>query len=80
MEPKEQIRQFILTELVNDKAHADIADSDSLLESGIVDSLGIMKLIGFLEDNLSVQVNDDELIPENFASIETITNLVASKS
>ena len=80
MEPKEQIRQFILTELVNDKAYADIADSDSLLESGIVDSLGIMKLIGFLEDNLNVQVNDDELIPENFASIETITNLVANKS
>lgn len=79
MEAKTQIRNFIINELVQDARHANLGDSDPLIESGIMDSLGMMKLIGFLEDNLSIEINDDELIPENFSSIETIGNLVAEK-
>ena len=79
METKQMIRDYILNELVQDKQHADLSDSDQLIENGVIDSLGIIKLIGFLEDNLSIQVGDDELIPENFASVETISALVDSK-
>lgn len=79
MDSKAQIKEFILTELVKDKEHADLADADPLIETGIIDSLGIMKLIGFLEDNLSIQVADNELIPENFSSLNAINSLVSSK-
>ncbi len=79
MELKESIRNYIQTELVNSQEHSELSDSDQLIESGIIDSLGIMKLIGFLEDNLSVQVDDMELVPENFSSIEAITSLVEKK-
>lgn len=79
MELKESIRNYIKTELVNSQDHSDLSDSDQLIESGIIDSLGIMKLIGFLEDNLSVQIDDMELVPENFSSIEAITSLVEKK-
>ncbi len=79
MELKESIRNYIQTELVNSQEHSTISDSDQLIESGIIDSLGIMKLIGFLEDNLSVQVDDMELVPENFSSIDAITSLVEKK-
>ena len=79
MDSKAQIKDFILNELVKDKEHAELADSDPLIETGIIDSLGIMKLIGFLEDNLNIQVADNELVPENFGSLEAINALVASK-
>jgi acyl carrier protein len=77
---KEAVKKYILTELVKDKKQANLADNDSLIESGIIDSLGIMKLIGFLEDKMSVQISDDELVPENFGSIEAIAALVEKKN
>ena len=73
------IRQYIVTELIKDKKQANLKDSDSLIESGIVDSLGIMKLIGFLEDKISIQITDDELVPENFSSVDSIAALVLAK-
>ena len=79
MSTKQMIRDYILNELVQDKQHAELQDSDQLIENGVIDSLGIIKLIGFLEDNLSIQVGDDELIPENFSSVDTISALVDSK-
>ena len=79
MNTKESIRNFVQSELVSGKEHQNLSDGDQLIETGIIDSLGIMKLIGFLEDNLSVQIDDMELIPENFSSIDSITTLVEKK-
>jgi acyl carrier protein len=79
MNTKESIRKYVLAELVTDKKHHNLTDSDQLIESGIIDSLGIMKLIGFLEDNMSVQIDDMELVPENFSTIESISALVEKK-
>ncbi len=79
MNVKESIKNYVVTELVNDQQYSNLSDTDQLIESGIIDSLGIMKLIGFLEDNLSVQIDDMELVPENFATIDAITSLVERK-
>ncbi len=79
MSVKESIKEYIVNELVVDKQYDSLSDSDQLIESGIIDSLGIMKLIGFIEDNLSVQIDDMELIPENFSSVDAISSLVESK-
>ncbi|MCG8318720.1 MAG: acyl carrier protein [Cytophagales bacterium] len=79
MEIKESIRNYIKSELVNNKDHRELSDSDQLIESGVIDSLGMMKLIGFLEDNHSVQIDDMELVPENFSSIDAIASLVEKK-
>ena len=79
MSVKESIKEYIVNELVVDKQYDSLSDSDQLIESGIIDSLGIMKLIGFIEDSLSVQIDDMELIPENFSSVDAISSLVESK-
>jgi len=73
------IKHYIQTELVKDKKQANLSDSDSLIDSGIIDSLGIMKLIGFLEDKVSIQITDDELTPENFSTVDAIVSLVQKK-
>ena len=79
MNVKESIKNYVLSELVSDKQHSNLSDTDQLIETGIIDSLGIMKLIGFLEDSLSVQIDDMDLVPENFATIESIATLVEKK-
>jgi acyl carrier protein len=58
---------------------AKVADGDSLLDSGIVDSLGILDLVAFLEKTFSIRVGDDELDPSNFDSIASVARFVASK-
>jgi acyl carrier protein len=50
-----------------------------LLESGIVDSLGILELVGFLESEFGITATDEDLTPENFQSIEGIENYVLAK-
>ena len=57
-----------------------MTDDDSLLESGVVDSLGILDLASFIESEFKVQLEDEEMSPENFDSIESITQFVSRKA
>jgi len=56
-----------------------VSDTDSLLEHGVIDSLTMMDLIGFLERTYGIQVTDDELIPENFETLSAIAGFVGQK-
>lgn len=67
----ERIRGFVLDKFPLARKRA-LKDSDELLESGIVDSLGVLDLVAFLENDFGLQVSDDDLSPENFRSIESI--------
>ena len=73
------IREFILSELVQDKSITTLSEKDSLIESGIIDSLGIQKLLVFIEEKVSIQIMDEDIIPENFETIEAIVRLIESK-
>lgn len=55
-------------------------DSDSLLETGVLDSTGVLELIEFLEENFDITVADSETIPENLGSIRGLTDYVVSKT
>ena len=52
---------------------------DSLLEAGVIDSLGVLELIDFLEQRYGVRVPDAEVLPENLDSIDNVTRYVAAK-
>ena len=80
MPTREKIRQFIVNELIADGRGCELTDSEPLIESGVIDSLGIMSLLGFLEENFAIQISGDDLVPDNFASISTISEFVALKS
>jgi acyl carrier protein len=51
----------------------------SLLETGIVDSIGILEIVAFLEQEFAVRIEDEDLVPENFGTIANITSFVARK-
>ncbi len=73
------IKNFIQSELVKDKARCSLQDDDNLIEKGIIDSLGIMKLLAYMEESFSISISDDELIPDNFETINAISAFLVSK-
>lgn len=75
----DNIRQFIATEICGDGCQS-IGDQDQLIEDGIIDSMGIMVLLGFLEEKFAVTIEGDELLPENFATLNAISSLVEKKA
>jgi acyl carrier protein len=72
---KQELVTFIETHLVGDDLGAPLTDDTDLIESGIVDSMGLMRIVTFLEDRAGVRVPDDEVAPDNFATIAAITAL-----
>jgi acyl carrier protein len=75
---KQQVREFVL-ESARSKGINEVSDTQSLMEAGIVDSLGIFRLVSFLEDTFRVRISDDDIVPENFQSIDEIDRFVAAK-
>ncbi len=57
----------------------EIREDMALLESGILDSLGILQLVTFLGDELSVEVDDEDFVVENFETIGSLARFVARK-
>jgi len=79
VQTRDTLLAFIRDELAKGASDVDVA-SDSLIETGIIDSVGIMKLVDFIEGKFSVKISDDELLPENFDTLDDITKLVSDKA
>lgn len=71
--------EFIKKDLARGKGIGDLCETDDLVEADVMDSLGIMKLILFLEENFSIKISDEDLTLENFRSVQTIYSLVEQK-
>jgi len=57
----------------------NLKPSDKLLESGILDSLGVLDLVAFLEQEFGLVVADEELLPDNFQTIDKLVAFVQNK-
>jgi acyl carrier protein len=79
MDVRSSISTYIRSEFSAALAGAQLSDDTPLIESGIIDSLGIMKLLQYLEDSFSIHIGDDELRPENFETPGIIVSLVERK-
>ena len=81
MEPaliKNQVREFIMKIAVR-RGVPKLADDDSLASTGVLDSVGIFRLVGFVEETFSVAIGDEEITSENFRSITAIQEFVLGK-
>ncbi len=78
-EVKTKLKEFLSNNFLLGKDVSELNDKDSFLESGIVDSTGILEFVGFLQDTWNIDVQDDELLPENFDSLENLTAYVLRK-
>ena len=74
---RDEIRRFISDDLQRDLQA--VRDEESLLEAGIIDSLGVLSVVGFIEQQYELQVSEDEMVPENFDSVDAIAAFVARR-
>lgn len=75
---KARLMPFVM-ENAQSKGITKVDDDDSLTESGIVDSLGIFRLVSFLEETFGIRIGDEEITNQNFESLRTIENFVTGK-
>ena len=72
------IKNFIRTELIYDD-EKDFDENTNLIERGIVDSMSLVRLISFLEENYEMQVQDEDIVPENFSSLNKISSFISER-
>jgi acyl carrier protein len=72
------VDDFIVEHFMFGNKH-DLEGDSSLLENGIIDSTGVLEVIGFLEEKFHVKIQDNEIIPENLDSISNICHFLDSK-
>jgi acyl carrier protein len=73
---KSELASFIEKNLVGGDRRVAITDSTPLIEDGIIDSMGLMQIVAFLEERAGVRVPDDEVSPDNFETVAAIERLV----
>ena len=76
MNVSQALEEFIIRDLMVADGDVSLSADASLIESGIVDSLGILRLVAFIEENFSVVVDDIDVVPENFDTINAMNSLV----
>ncbi len=74
-----QVRQFLIENFLFGRTDDQFSDDESFLESGLVDSMGILTLVTFVQDTFAIPIEDDEIVPENWDSVHRIAAFVASK-
>lgn len=77
--PYPTLRTFIAEEFAMDLAPEQLTDDLDLMENGIVDSLGVLKLIAFLEGEFDLVITPNELDPENYNTIARIEHIIEEK-
>lgn len=73
------IRRFIVEELHWNGSVGGPTDDYDLLQNDVLDSMGIFEIVSFVESEFGIEILDDDLLPENFATIGAITRLIESK-
>ncbi len=76
MQFKEALKKFIQENLVRDSKDIEIDENESLIERGVIDSMGLLSLITFIEGYTGIRVPDEEVLLENFMTISTIQQTV----
>ncbi len=73
------LEKFLLSDIASDLGKKTLDPDENLLEQSIIDSLGILKLVTFLEEAFGIQVIDEDIVPENFQSLNSMASFVEQK-
>ncbi len=80
MDVRAQLRDFIVDNFMMGQDGTTLTDAGSLLELGIIDSTGVLELVGFLEETFQITVEDDDLVPDNLDSVDNLVKYIQGKS
>lgn len=79
MDVETTLREFIQETFLARKGKRELSDGESLLDSGLVDSAGIFELVGFVERSFDVEIDDTDIVPENFETVNSLAAFVRGK-
>ena len=74
-----ELRAFLAENFLLGEELRGLPGSASLIEAGIIDSTGVLELVGFLEEAYEIEITDSELVPENLDSIDNVVRFVGAK-
>ncbi len=74
------LRNFILENYLFTDDQSKLDNANSFLDTGILDSMGILELIYFLDEELSIKVETDEMVPANLDSINNLLGFIEKKT
>jgi acyl carrier protein len=77
--PKEIVKDYVSRELADDGQGTDLKEEENLLTNGIMDSLGILKLVTFIEQKFDIHVPDEDVTVQNFRTLKDIANYLENK-
>lgn len=75
-ELNQRIKDFIITDVNPDMHLEGLGDDDPLIESGIVDSLGVLKILSFLDEAFGIDLSSEEIRLDNFRDVRSICRMV----
>ena len=78
-EIENKIRQFIADNFLFREDRTSLDENESLLDAGLIDSTGVLELVGFLETEFAIRMEDNEIVPANLDSIRAIIAFVTGK-
>ena len=79
MSEAKAVRSFILENYLFTDDESALSNDDSFLDMGILDSTGMLEVIYYLEDDFSIKIEYDEMIPENLDSVNNIVKFIGKK-
>ena len=74
-----EIRAFIIDNFLFGEGGEKLSDQESLVEAGMIDSMGVAELVAFIETQYGISVGDEELVPDNLDSIARVAAFVGRK-
>jgi len=75
----DDLRKFVTDNFMYGKPYEGFADDDSFIEQGIIDSTAVMELVAFLEGRYGIKLQDQDLVPDNLDSINSLARFVENR-
>jgi acyl carrier protein len=76
---RERIRDFLIDEAHWDGTRSELTDDLPLIEAHVIDSMMLLRLVAWIESEYGIAIDDAEIVPSNFGSVERISRLLAGK-
>ena len=76
---EQNILDFLVNDLLYDNDLGKLGTADPLIEGGLLDSLGVMRVVTYCEETFGIELADTDVVPENFETVQAIAKLVDSK-
>ena len=80
IDTRQKIKGFVRKNFLKESRQNNLRDDVSFIDSGIIDSVGVLELVAFLEETFGFRVEDEELVPENLDSVDKLVAYVNLKS